>query len=87
VRTTLHENCTSEYTLSAMLAGTYSVAVVPVLHGATEADPKAPLPIEVRLTGRVMFVRLVQDSNTPVPMPERELGRTILAKLEQLMKE
>ena len=32
--TTLHEYCTAEYVLTAMLAGTYSLAVVPVLQGA-----------------------------------------------------
>ena len=40
--TTLHEYFTPEYTLTAILAGTNSVAVVPVLQGALEAVPKAP---------------------------------------------
>ena len=58
--TTLHENCTAEYTLTAMLAGTYSVAVVPELQGATEVSPKAAIPRAVTLAGRVMLERLSQ---------------------------
>jgi hypothetical protein len=57
---TLHENCTPEYTLTAMLAGTNSLAVVPVLHGATEVSPKALLPMAVRLVGSMMLDRLLQ---------------------------
>ena len=60
----MHEYCTAEYTLTAMLAGTYSVAVVPVLQGATEADPKALPPIAERLVGMLILVRLLQDQKT-----------------------
>ena len=38
--TTVHDHFTLEYTLAAMLAGTYSVRVAE-LHGATEFFPKA----------------------------------------------
>ena len=60
--TTPHEYFAPEYTLTAMLAGTNSLAVVPVLQGAVEASPKAILPISDRDVGRVMLVKLVQDS-------------------------
>ena len=57
--TTLQEYCTPEYTVTFMLAGTYRVEVVPVLQGAVEASPNALVPIEVRLLGRLMLLRLV----------------------------
>ena len=66
--TTLHEYCTAEYMLTAMLAGTYSVAVVPVLQGAIEAVPKALLPIAVTLLGRLMLVRLLQYLKVSMPI-------------------
>ena len=43
--TTLQLPCTSEYTLTAMDTGTYSVAVVPVLQGAIPVLPNAETPI------------------------------------------
>ena len=59
--TTLHENCTAEYTLNATLAGTYSVAVVPKLQGALLEEPKACTPKAVRLVGRLMLDNIVQS--------------------------
>ena len=58
-RSTLHSNCTAEYTLAAMLAGTYSVLAA-VLQGAISAVPKAFMPMLVRLLGRMMLVILLQ---------------------------
>ena len=58
--TTLHAYCTAEYTLTAMLAGTYSVAVVPVAQGAIVAVPKAFMPMLVRLLGRMMVDNVLQ---------------------------
>ena len=67
--TTLHEYCTPEYTLTAMLAGTYSVAVVPVLQGRSkEALPKAFMPIAVTLEGRKIVVRPEQPEKALMPI-------------------
>jgi hypothetical protein len=52
--TTLREYCTPEYTLTAMLAGTYSVLEA-VLQGAITVSPKAPAPIRVTLSGMTML--------------------------------
>ena len=56
----MHAYCTPEYTLTAMLAGTYSVAVVPVLQGAKLLSPKAIEPIVTTPVGMVMLVKLLQ---------------------------
>ena len=58
--TTLQLYCTAEYTLTAMLAGTYSVALVPELQGAIVVFPNASPPIAIRLVGMLTLVRLVQ---------------------------
>ena len=58
-KTTLHAYFTPEYTLTAMLAGTYSLAVVPALQGALEASPKALRSILVTDVGSVMLERPV----------------------------
>ena len=84
--TTLHENFTPEYTLTAMLAGTCSSAVVPLLHGVFEASPKALTPIAVTLVGRLILVRLVQPRKTPVSIEVRLLGMTTLDKTVQASK-
>lgn len=55
----MHENCTPEYTLATMLAGTYNLVVVPDLQGDTVADPKALPPMEMRLLGSMMLDRLL----------------------------
>ena len=65
---TLHEYCTDEYTLTAMLAGTYSVAVVPGLQGGEEVSPKALLPIALRLFGRMMLDKLPHSVKTSLPI-------------------
>ena len=44
-----------------MLAGTYSLAVVPDLQGATALVPKASRPITVRLLGMFMDVKPEQE--------------------------
>jgi hypothetical protein len=81
VVTKLHENCTSEYTLTAILAGTYRLAVVPVLQGASEADPNANSPIAVTLVGMLMLDRLVQDWNAPMPISMTLVGMSMLDRL------
>ena len=77
--TTLHEYLTPEYTLTAMLAGTNSVAVVPE-HGAAEPLPKAILPIAVRLLGRIMLVRLRQYSKAILPIAVTAVGMLTLLR-------
>ena len=84
--TTLQAYCAPEYTLTAMLAGTYSAVAVPVLQGAIEADPKAPLPIEVRLMGRLMLSRPVQPLNALLSM-DLIPGKLILVRLLHKAKE
>jgi D-aminopeptidase len=65
---TLHWDCAPEYTLNAMLAGTYIVAVVPMLQGAANSHPKAQKPIEVTLVGMVMVdtAEQLKKENSPI---------------------
>ena len=55
----MHAYCTPEYTLTAMLAGTYSVAAL-LLQRPTLLSPKAIEPIVTTLVGMVMLVKLLQ---------------------------
>ena len=82
VWTKMHENCTGEYTLGAMLTGTFSVAAVPVLHGTTEAVPNASLPIVVMLLGSVMLVR-TQEWKAKLSIILTPVGMLILDSLVQ----
>ena len=77
----LHENCTDEYTLTATLAGTYSLAVVPVLQGAIEENPNALLPMFKRDVGSVMLERLMQYPKTVVPKYVTDVGIEIAVNI------
>ena len=81
---TLHEFFTLEYTLTAKLAGTTSLAVVPVLQGASEVLPKAYLPIYKSDVGRMILVRLVQRSNVLPPIDVTLVGILMLKRLVQM---
>ena len=83
--TTPHEYFTPEYTLTAMPADTYSLAAVPVLQGAVEADPKACVPIALTAEGRVMLVRAKQFSKAKLPMVLTPVGMWMLDKLLQVL--
>ena len=80
--TTLHAYCTAEYTLTAMLAGTYSVAL-PVLQGAKESAPKASPPMFERDVGSVILVRLLHRRNANWPMVITLVGMLMLDRLVQ----
>jgi len=81
--TTVHEYCAPEYTLTAMLAGTYSVAVVPVLQGAREPSPKAMKPIDCTPVGIMILVRLLQDLKACAAIEVTPDGRLMPDKLVQ----
>ena len=85
--TTLQKYCTDEYMLTGMLAGTYSVAVVPELHGAAEASPKALLPILFTAAGMKMLVRLVHWSKARLPTSVTLVGIFMVVRLLQEAKE
>ena len=78
----MHENCTGEYTVASTLTGTYSLTAVPVLHGATEAVPKAARPIKVTLVGSVMLVRMQEWKAEP----SRELTPVGILTLDSLLQ-
>ena len=77
----MHENCTPEYTLVAMLAGTFSLVVVPGLQGLISSiPPKASAPIKETLAGRVILVRLSHFLKAELPIEETPIGMLMLDK-------
>ena len=74
----MHLNFTPEYTLVAMLAGTFSLVEVPELQGLIEAVPKASAPIKVTLVGRVTLVRLSHVLKAELPIEETPVGMLML---------
>jgi hypothetical protein len=81
---TLQENCTSEYTLTAMLAGTCSMGML-VSQGAVVADPKASSPITVTLVGTVMLVRTVHWEKVKLLIVTTLVGMMMLIRPVQDM--
>ena len=81
--TTLHEYFTLEYTLSAMLAGTYSVALVPVAQGRVSSFPKASSPMRVRLLGRMMVDNELHSWKVPWSKETTDVGMLMLDNLLQ----
>ena len=78
---TLHAYFAAEYTLTAMLTGTFNLAVVPELQGARRPDPKARVPIFKRDVGSVMLDNLVQDSKAFSPTEIPLVGISTLRRL------
>ena len=66
-----------------MLAGTYSVAVVPVLQGGLSVSPKALTPMFEREVGSVMLVRLSHWRKAAMPMDFTLVGMSMLDRLMQ----
>jgi hypothetical protein len=71
--TTVHENCTAEYTLGAMLTGTNSLAVVSMLHGSTKSLPNAKRPMLETEGGSVIDCSAVQVKNAKFGIVTREV--------------
>ena len=69
-----------------MLAGTYSVAVVPVLQGAASEEPKAFSPIAEMDVGRVILDKLWQYWKVPYPIVRTPVGMSTLERLKHILK-
>ena len=89
--TTRHENCTAAYTLTAMVAGTYSVALVPVLQWVIKdstvkaalpiLSPNALWPILVRDVGSMILIRPLQNTKALLAIVITPVGMSILSRL------
>ena len=80
--TTLHECCAMEYTLTAILAGTYSVLAA-VLQGARVASPNALVSINVTLVGMTILNRLLSYPKAIKPIVRTPVGMLMLERLVQ----